>query len=114
MIVDLLVINPSINRQSTINKSSIATIQLSAVRELAKRCTGEAVHRPLVHRSRADTAIHAKGQLVPVEHRPLHASIAFRDRGPRHRGEELPAKPPSSARRGDVEILEINPRAAEK
>src|SRR5262245_45885766 len=61
---------------AVMNKASEARSIMGAAAELHERIAAHAMHRPLIHRHRAETLVELDRAHVPVEHRPLQPPAA--------------------------------------
>ena len=63
--------------------------------------------RPFVHGVRTNPAVHAERQLVPIEHRPLHAPVAAIDGDPGQVHQQPAAEPVAAPLRKHEEVFEV-------
>src|SRR5687768_16069540 len=82
--------------------------------DLAKGLSREPENGPFVHRTGSKAEIKTACRLVPVEHRPFHASPAALDGGFRHVSEQPSSEPVVAPLRHDEEVLEVYTRAAKE
>src|ERR1700730_726585 len=77
--------------------------------EPLQRVTGQPETGPLVLCHRAECLVEPDGRFVPVEYGPFEPGVPAlnRDLGQLH--EECPAMATAAYRRGDVEILQVDP-----
>src|SRR5678815_4816897 len=82
--------------------------------ELAQRLSGDPCEDPLLAQARAEALVEADGGAVPVEHRPLHAAAAARDRDLGKRAQQRLAGAPAALRGANEQVFEVEARAAQK
>jgi len=85
----------------------------SRARQRMQGRAGEPVHRPLVHRRRAEGFVEPAGGRIPVEHPPFEPAIAALHADPGELGEQRPAEPGAPHRGRDVEILKVDAMPAQ-
>jgi len=74
---------------------------------------GQPVHRPLVHRHRAEGSVEPAGGRIPVKHPPFEPAIAALYADPGELAEQRTAQPGAPQRGRDIEILKVDAMPAQ-